>query len=74
MCVFLPQSIPVVVTRPTTGTLSTVTITFVCMVQYANCVQLFNIIFRRILRHLDMKQVGRYYYDPYNPIAIPQHK
>ena len=69
-----PQSIPVVVTRPSDGSRSTVTITFVTVVQYANCTQLFNIIFRRILRHLEMKQVGRYYYDPYNPIAIPQHK
>ena len=69
-----PQSTSIAVTRPTDGSVSTVTIMYTCMVQYANCVQLFNVIFRRILRHLDMKQVGRYYYDPYNPIAIPQHK
>ncbi len=28
----------------------------------------------QVLRHLDLKQVGRHYYDPSNPIAIPQHK
>jgi hypothetical protein len=76
---FLPHHITdastsIAVTRPTDDSVSTVTITYTCMVQYANCTQLFNVIFRRILRHLEMKQVGRYYYDPYNPIAIPQHK
>ena len=26
------------------------------------------------MRILQMKQVGHYYYDPYKPAAIPQHK
>lgn len=39
-----------------------------------DCVQLFNIIFRRVLKILDMKQVGRHYYIPGRSIPIPQHK
>jgi len=61
-------------TRPTDGATVTITITLVAVVHYADCIQLFNIIFRRVLRALDLKQVARYYYDPHNPIAIPQHK
>ncbi|XP_072051349.1 piwi-like protein 1 [Amphiura filiformis] len=39
-----------------------------------DCVQLFNIIFRRVLKILDMKQVGRHYYIPGRSVPIPQHK
>lgn len=60
--------------RPTDGTPITMFITLVAVVNYADCVQLFNIIFRRVLRNLELKQVGRHYYDPASPIAIPQHK
>ena len=28
----------------------------------------------RVMKHLQLKQVGRYYYDPNRPAAIPQHK
>jgi aubergine-like protein len=36
--------------------------------------QLMNIIFKKILRYLSLKQIGRQYYDPTRPIKIPQHK
>lgn len=61
-------------TRKTDGTVVTITITKVAMVHYVQCFQLFGIIFRRVLRALDLALVGRNYYDPHNPIAIPQHK
>ena len=61
-------------TRKTDGAPITITITLVAMVRYAQCFQLFNVIFRRVLRALDLTQVGRNYYDPHSPIAIPQHK
>uniref|UniRef100_A0A3B5ABU8 Piwi like RNA-mediated gene silencing 1 n=1 Tax=Stegastes partitus TaxID=144197 RepID=A0A3B5ABU8_9TELE len=38
------------------------------------CIQFYNIIFRRILRILNMQQIGRNYYNPGDPLNIPQHK
>ncbi|XP_030593002.1 piwi-like protein 1 [Archocentrus centrarchus] len=38
------------------------------------CIQFYNIIFRRILRILNMQQIGRNYYNPSDPLNIPQHK
>nr|QEV86800.1 argonaute protein [Epinephelus coioides] len=38
------------------------------------CLQFYNIIFRRILRILNMQQIGRNYYNPKDPLNIPQHK
>uniref|UniRef100_A0A8C9X044 Piwi-like RNA-mediated gene silencing 1 n=1 Tax=Sander lucioperca TaxID=283035 RepID=A0A8C9X044_SANLU len=35
------------------------------------CIQFYNIIFRRIL---DMQQIGRNYYNPKDPLNIPQHR
>lgn len=49
-------------------------ITLVAVVAYAESIQLFNIIFKRVLRALELKQIGRHYYDPSNPIPVPQHK
>lgn len=28
----------------------------------------------RVMKQLQLKQVGRYYYDPNRPASIPQHK
>lgn len=61
-------------TRKTDGASIAVTVTLVSMVHYAQCMQLFNVIFRRVLRALDLTEVGRNFYDPHSPIAIPQHK
>lgn len=60
--------------RKTDGAAITITITLVATVQYVQCFQLFNVIFRRVMRALDLAQVGRNYYDPHSPIALPQHK
>ncbi|CAL8343202.1 unnamed protein product [Lota lota] len=38
------------------------------------CLQFYNILFRRILRILDMQQIGRHYYNPNDPLCIPQHR
>ncbi|KAM7416297.1 hypothetical protein PAMA_018390 [Pampus argenteus] len=38
------------------------------------CIQFYNIIFRRILRILNMQQIGRNYYCPSDPLNIPQHR
>ncbi|XP_077816558.1 piwi-like protein 4 isoform X1 [Macaca mulatta] len=38
------------------------------------CIQVFNIIFRKILKKLSMYQIGRNFYNPSEPVEIPQHK
>ncbi|TMS03926.1 Piwi-like protein 1 [Larimichthys crocea] len=38
------------------------------------CIQFYNIIFRRVLRILNMQQIGRNYYNPQDPLDIPVHK
>ncbi|XP_008573812.1 PREDICTED: piwi-like protein 4 [Galeopterus variegatus] len=38
------------------------------------CIQVFNIIFKKILKKLSMYQIGRNYYNPSEPVEIPQHK
>ena len=60
--------------KQTDNTPVNIYITLVAVLEYSQCVQLFNVIFRRVLRSLEMKQVGRHYYDPSTPIPIPQHK
>lgn len=60
--------------RKTDGSKVTVTVTLTRTVPPDDCLQLLNIIFRRVMKHLQLKQVGRYYYDPNRPAAIPQHK
>lgn len=37
------------------------------------CLQVYNIIFRKVLSMIGMEQVGRHYYNPKNPATIPQH-
>eukprot|EP00112_Aurelia_sp_Birch-Aquarium-sp1_P026327 Seg928.2 transcript_id=Seg928.2/GoldUCD/mRNA.D3Y31 product="Piwi-like protein 2" protein_id=Seg928.2/GoldUCD/D3Y31 len=63
-------------TRETDEAEITVTVTFVKKLDPGDrqCVQLYNIMFRRIMKILEMTQVGRYYYDPKRPVPIPQHK
>ncbi|XP_051950414.1 piwi-like protein 1 isoform X2 [Xyrauchen texanus] len=38
------------------------------------CLQFYNILFKRILRMLNMQQIGRHYYNPDDPFNIPQHR
>ncbi|XP_018431983.1 PREDICTED: piwi-like protein 1 [Nanorana parkeri] len=38
------------------------------------CFQFYNIIFRRLLKLMNMKQIGRNYYNPEDPIDIRTHK
>ncbi|CAF87346.1 unnamed protein product, partial [Tetraodon nigroviridis] len=40
------------------------------------CIQFYNIIFRRqvILKVLNLQQIGRNYYNPNDPLNIPQHR
>ncbi|TEA34660.1 hypothetical protein DBR06_SOUSAS23810011, partial [Sousa chinensis] len=38
------------------------------------CMQVFSIIFKKILKKLSMYQIGRNFYKPSEPVEIPQHK
>ncbi|XP_006833803.1 PREDICTED: piwi-like protein 4 [Chrysochloris asiatica] len=38
------------------------------------CIQVFSRIFKTILKKLSMYQIGRNYYNPSEPVEIPQHK
>ncbi|XP_056138266.1 piwi-like protein 1 isoform X3 [Lampris incognitus] len=38
------------------------------------CFQFYNIIFRRVLKMLNMQAIGRNYYNPNDQLTIPQHK
>ncbi|KFW03842.1 Piwi-like 1 [Eurypyga helias] len=38
------------------------------------CLQFYNIIFRRLLKMLNLQQIGRNYYNPSDPINIPSHR
>uniref|UniRef100_A0A8D3CFA9 Piwi like RNA-mediated silencing 1 n=1 Tax=Scophthalmus maximus TaxID=52904 RepID=A0A8D3CFA9_SCOMX len=38
------------------------------------CIQFYNILFKRILRILNMQQIGRNYYNPKDSLSIPQHR
>ncbi|NXP80195.1 PIWL1 protein, partial [Ramphastos sulfuratus] len=38
------------------------------------CLQFYNIIFRRILKMLNLQQIGRNYYNPNDSITIPDHR
>ncbi|NXK82380.1 PIWL1 protein, partial [Amazona guildingii] len=38
------------------------------------CLQFYNIIFRRLLKMLNLQQIGRNYYNPNDPISVPNHR
>ncbi|XP_067557331.1 piwi-like protein 1 isoform X2 [Pseudorca crassidens] len=38
------------------------------------CLQFYNIIFRRLLKMMNLQQIGRNYYNPSDPIDIPNHR
>uniref|UniRef100_UPI00358E54D2 piwi-like protein 2 n=1 Tax=Myxine glutinosa TaxID=7769 RepID=UPI00358E54D2 len=39
-----------------------------------HCIPFYNIVFRRVMRILQMKLVGKSYFDPHHPFVIPQHR
>nr|SIP62985.1 Piwi Like RNA-Mediated Gene Silencing 1 [Protopterus annectens] len=38
------------------------------------CLQFYNIMFRRFLKMMNLQQIGRNYYNPNDPILIPNHR
>ncbi|GAB1601208.1 piwi-like protein 1 [Argonauta hians] len=60
--------------RRSDGEPITITIKMVKKLDSQSCIPLYNIMFRRVMSILQMKQVGRYYYNPHTPTSVPQHK
>lgn len=81
MILYLPHKLPDQVTKYTTKTLRdqttvevVITLTNELSADSPICLQLFNVIFRRILYNLEMIQIGRQYYYNKRPIPVPAHK
>ncbi|XP_064121148.1 protein argonaute-3-like isoform X1 [Macrobrachium nipponense] len=71
----LPNEITVLsATQPLTGEPVTVKIIYKLRIAMDNCVQLYNVLFGRIMRILKMAKVGMNYYSPGGSILVPQHK
>ncbi|PIK51000.1 putative seali [Apostichopus japonicus] len=60
--------------RPTDEAEVTVKVQLVKTLEPESCTHLYNVIFKRIMRILQMQQVGRHYYQPKLRIPIPQHR
>ncbi|XP_065911077.1 piwi-like protein 2 isoform X2 [Dysidea avara] len=60
--------------RPTDGASINIHITLVKVLKHHECIHLFNVILKRIMKILEMNQIGRNYYDPHHPVPVPQHK
>ncbi|XP_010187806.1 PREDICTED: piwi-like protein 1 [Mesitornis unicolor] len=77
---FLPRKLENKVTEVFSRTRSgedvkiTITLTNELPPNSPTCLQFYNIIFRRLLKMLNLQQIGRNYYNPSDPINIPNHR
>uniref|UniRef100_A0A8C5Q026 Piwi-like protein 1 n=1 Tax=Leptobrachium leishanense TaxID=445787 RepID=A0A8C5Q026_9ANUR len=76
---FLPRRLDKVVlffsqTRNGENVKITITLTNELPPTSPTCFQFYNIIFRRLLKMMNMKQIGRNYYNPNDPIDIKTHQ
>lgn len=81
MILFLPRRLPDDVTEVVsimrhdqTQVRVTITLTNEVAASSPVSLQIFNVIFRKILGKMEFKQIGRHYYNPKKNIAVPQHK
>lgn len=49
-------------------------VTFIKQKRLGECLHLFNVLFKKIMRALLYSQIGRNYFDPHHTHMIPQHK
>lgn len=78
MQLFLNKRLPDQITyfktvRSTDNQAFDITVQLAREVEAKSCFQLYNIIFRKVLRLLKLKQIGRHYFNPALPAQIPQH-
>ncbi|KAM6155722.1 piwi-like protein 3 [Rhynchocyon petersi] len=77
---FLPrrlrQKVTEVMSQTRSGENVKITITLTCELPPTSptCLQFYNIIFRRLLKIMNLQQIGRNYYNPKDPIDIPKHR
>lgn len=78
-CLYLPIRLVQDVTEfdlkhPIDGSPICVTVTYKKQKKLADCVHLFNVLFKRVMKELKFKLMGRNHFDPHNPHMIPQHR
>ncbi|XP_054711719.1 piwi-like protein Ago3 [Uloborus diversus] len=66
--------VSVTVNLPTDNSAVNVTIKYIKKCQPADCLHLYNILFKKVMTILKMTQVGRNYFDPKGGIPVPQHR
>uniref|UniRef100_A0A8V0ZVE7 Piwi-like protein 1 n=1 Tax=Gallus gallus TaxID=9031 RepID=A0A8V0ZVE7_CHICK len=77
---FLPKRLPNKVTEVYSKTRNgedvriTITLTNELPPTSPTCLQFYNIIFRRLLKMMNFQQIGRNYYNPKDPVSIPNHR
>ncbi|XP_015904269.2 piwi-like protein Ago3 [Parasteatoda tepidariorum] len=62
------------VNMPTDNSLVNVSIKLIKKSSFCDCLHLYNLIFKQVMRILKMTQVGRNYFNPKGGIPIPQHR
>lgn len=62
------------VKHPFDNSLVRMTIIYKRKTRMADCIHLYNVLFKRIMGILHYKRVGRQYFDNQRPMQIPQHK
>ncbi|XP_015733495.1 piwi-like protein 1 [Coturnix japonica] len=77
---FLPKRLPNKITEVFSKTRNgedvriTITLTNELPPTSPTCLQFYNIIFRRLLKMMNLQQIGRNYYNPKDPVSIPNHR
>ncbi|XP_074837852.1 piwi-like protein 2 [Carettochelys insculpta] len=72
----LPQTVDLMCQRKTDGAEISIKIQMTKILEPSSdlCVPFYNVIFRRVMRILDMKLVGRNFYDPTSPTVLQQYR
>ncbi|XP_065255146.1 piwi-like protein 2 [Emys orbicularis] len=72
----LPQTIDLTCQRKTDGAEITIKLQMTKILEPSSdlCIPFYNVVFRRVMRILDMKLVGRNFYDPTSPTMLQQYR
>ncbi|XP_038241003.1 piwi-like protein 2 isoform X5 [Dermochelys coriacea] len=71
----LPQTVDLMCQRKTDGAEITIKLQMTKILEPSSdlCIPFYNVVFRRVMRILDMKLVGRNFYDPTSPTMLQQY-
>ncbi|XP_044863624.1 piwi-like protein 2 isoform X2 [Mauremys mutica] len=72
----LPQTVDLTCQRKTDGAEISIKLQMTKILEPSSdlCIPFYNVVFRRVMRILDMKLVGRNFYDPTSPTMLPQYR